>query len=192
MKDNLLYRIVRTIVGPIIKFLYRPIIIGAENIPKDGRIILAGNHKHNLDSLLLAISTKRQVHFLAKKELTTGKFGFFIRGLGVIPVDRSKKNPDALEKAKEMLNEDRVIGIFPESTFNRTADIIIPFKVGAVKMASETKTRIVPFAITGDYKIRKQRVKIEFLPPYVVNMDNIDKENKKLESIVSELITKNR
>ena len=54
------------------KIFYRPAYIGLENIPKDGSIVLAGNHTNNLDCILLISSTNRTIHFLAKDELIKG------------------------------------------------------------------------------------------------------------------------
>ncbi len=71
-KDPRFYKMVRPIVTFLFKFLYRPQIIGKEYIPKEGRIIIAGNHTNNLDCILLISSTKRCIHFLAKDELYKG------------------------------------------------------------------------------------------------------------------------
>ena len=54
------------------------------------------------------------------------------------------------------LEEDKLIGIFPEGTFNRTNDIVMPFKYGAVSMASKTNSTVVNFSITGKYKLFKK------------------------------------
>ena len=72
MKDPIFYKLVRPIVKGLIYLLYRPKIIGKENIPKNGSIILAGNHTNNFDCLLLISSTKRCIHFLAKDSLYKG------------------------------------------------------------------------------------------------------------------------
>ena len=90
-KDVLLYKILRPIITVLFKTLYRPKIVGSENIPKNGRIILAGNHTHNLDSAMLISSTKRNVHFLAKSELFVGLKKLFFSNMGLIPVNRKVK-----------------------------------------------------------------------------------------------------
>ena len=58
MKEPIFYKVVRVIVKGFVTIMYRPTIIGKENIPK-GRVILAGNHTNNFDCLLLLASTKR-------------------------------------------------------------------------------------------------------------------------------------
>ena len=187
MNDSKLYRVFR----PIIKFLtllfLKPTIIGKENIPKEGSIVLAGNHTHILDCFLLISSTKRSVHFLAKKELWKGPKKIIFGNMGLIPVDRKKKNHEALLKAKEYLKSNNIICIFPEGTTEKGRGLL-PFKMGAVKMASDTNTSIVPFAITGKYKLFSKDLKIQFNNPIKINNDDLEKENNKLKYIIKKMI----
>ena len=85
------------------------------------------------------------------------------------------------------MNNGLCVGIFPESTINRTNDVIIPFKIGAVKACYDTNTKLVPFVITGKYNILGKGIKIEFLKPMSISKD-LDKENKKLMEIISNKI----
>ena len=181
MKEKLLYKVLRPIVKILVRIIYNPKIIGKENIPSSGRIILAGNHTHYFDCLLLMSSTKRQVHFLAKKELLEGPKGLFFSGFGLIPVDRKNKDHKALETSYNYLNNEKIIGIFPEGTIGKNG--ILPFKMGAVKMAKETNSKIIPFAITGKYKPFKNKLIIEFKKPIEVTHD-LEKENEKLRNII--------
>ena len=64
---NVAYKVLRTILTPIYKFYYNPKIIGKENIPKEGSIIIAGNHKHLMDQCNIIISTKRVITSWLKK-----------------------------------------------------------------------------------------------------------------------------
>ncbi len=189
MKEPLFYRFVRRPVTFIFKAIYKPSITGKRNIPEEGRIIIAGNHTNFLDCLLVACATKRCVHYLAKDELMKGPQKVIFKGLGIIPVNRRTKDAAALGKAKEYLNDDKLIGIFPEGTINRTDDIIMPFKFGAVKMAHDTGTKIVPFIITGKYKPFERSVKIRFEEPITVS-ENLEETNNKLMDIVSDGIRK--
>ena len=182
----ILYWIVKIFGTPIFYFLFRPKYINKKNIPKNVPVVLAGNHKSNFDCASLVCSTNRVVHFLAKKELLDTKMKWFFKGMGIIPVDRKNKNPQALQEAIKNLNENKVIGIFPEGTTNKTNDIIMPFKYGAVKMASETNAYIVPFSITGEYKFFG-RLKITFGEAYKIGTD-LEQENKILMNKVIDLI----
>lgn len=185
-KDTLLYKIVRPIITFLFKILYRPVIIGKENIPKNGRIVIAGNHTNNLDCIMLISSTKRCVHFMAKDELYKGFKKIIFKNMGIIPVNRRQKDHRSLKIAKDFLNKEMVIGIFPEGTFNRTNDVILPFKIGAVKMAADTSSKIIPFVIKGKYKIFRKSVRIVFFKPIEVNSDDLDLENKRLMDFISE------
>ena len=173
------------ILIPLDKFymsFYLPKKINKEIIPKKDSIILAGNHTSNLDALLLMSCTNRGIRFLAKKELCKGKIKtWFFKSVGIIPVDRSKKNPEVIKEACYYLNNKEAIGIFPEGTINKTKDIIMPFKYGAVKMAKETNSMIIPFAISGKYRLFRKSVKIIFGTPYRVT-GSIEEENTKLEN----------
>ena len=190
MKDKFFYSFVKPIVRFIIVLLFRPKVIGLDNIPKEGRVILAGNHTKWLDPVMLVGITNRQIHFLAKDSLFKGIVGAVVKGMGAIPVNRKIHDKDALINAKDCLKNNAVIGVFPEGTINRTDDVIMPFKMGAVKMSEKTNSPIVPFGITGKYKLfGKNRIRIEFFKPFVVN--DLENDNKKLERIVSECLIEN-
>ena len=188
-KGPILYRVGRTLLGPAFKWYYNPTIIGKENIPKDGSIIIAGNHKHLFDQCLAIISTKRIISYMAKKEyFDDKKVAWFFKAAGCISVDRTKKDPVAVGKALDVLNNGGAIGIFPEGTRNRTDQFLLPFKFGAVSMAKKTDSYIVPFGIVGDYKFRSKNLKITFGKPFKVGNLNLEDANKKLEDEVASLM----
>ena len=190
--DTMFYKIVRPIALVLIKILFHPKVKGLENIPKTGRIVLAGNHTRFLDPVMLVGVVKRPIHFLAKKELFDGALSFLVKGMGCVPVNRKIHDKNALVSAIDYLNKDLCVGIFPEGTVNRTTDkVILPFKIGAVKMASETNSKIVPFVITGKYRIIGKRVTLEFLKPISVSKD-LDKSNDKLMNIIESKLKENR
>ena len=188
-KDPLFYKIVRAIGKVIFILLYRPKVVGKKNIPKKGRLVIAGNHKNNFDCAMLMISTRRCIHFLAKEELFKGKGGWFFKAMGLIPVKRKTHDGKALPTSIAYLEKEKVIGIFPEGTFNRSDDPVLPFKIGAVKMSHDTGSPIVPFTIKGDYRIFRKGPKIEFYEPFYVKDDDLDKENEKFMKLISDKLT---
>lgn len=192
MKKNKMYgfRFLRFVLAPIFKLYYNPTIIGKENIPKDGSILIVGNHKHLMDQCLAIISTKRVIHYMAKKEYFDGKFACFFKLAGCIPVDRSKKDENAKSSGLEVLRNGEVLGLFPEGTRNRTENFLLPFKFGAVSMANKTDSYLVPFGITGDYKFRSKNLTIRFGKPFKA-CDDLEKANKKLEEEVAKLMRQN-
>ena len=192
MKDPIFYRFARPILKFLVFVLYKPKVIGKENIPKDGGIVIAGNHTNNFDCILLITSTKRCIHFLAKDSLYKGIKKPLFKNMGIIPVNRKAKNPQAVSVSEEVLNRNGTIGIFPEGTINRTKDIVMPFKIGAVKMASDTNSYIVPFSITGKYKIFNNKLTLIFGKPYKISSKELETENKKLMKKVTQLIKEGR
>ena len=188
-KMPFLYKFNRVVLGFIFKLYYNPKVIGKENIPKDGSIIIAGNHKHLFDQCLAIISTKRGIHYMAKKEyFDNKKVAWFFKANGCISVDRSKKDPRSVELAISVLKDGGAIGIFPEGTRNKTKEFLLPFKYGAVSMAKKTDSYIVPFGITGDYIFRSKNLTIRFGKPFKVSDIDLEKGNKILYNKVSNLI----
>lgn len=187
MKEPIFYRVVRGPLACFFKTVYRPTLTGKDYIPENGRVILAGNHTNYFDCLLVGCATKRCVHYLAKDELMKGPLKYIFKGMGIIPVNRRQKDKAALETAEMILRDEKLIGIFPEGTINRTDDIIMPFKFGAVKMARDTDTPIVPFVISGKYKPFKKSVKIRFFEPMTVGEDLEEANNKLMNTVATEL-----
>lgn len=187
--DSTFMKIIRPIITSLFKIIYRPTIIGKENISKEGKIILAGNHTNNLDCLLLISSVKRNIHFLAKDELWKGPKRIIFDNLGLIKVNRRKKDKECLRHAIEYLKNEKVIGIFPEGTIGKKK--LLPFKIGAVKMAYETNSEIIPFVITGKYKIFFNDLKIEFGRPIKIKSNDLEKENENLRNIIIKMIGDN-
>ena len=191
-KVPILYKIGKAILGPIFKFYYNPKIIGKENIPRSGPIIIVGNHKHLYDQCLTIISTRRGIHYMAKKEYFDKKTtAWFFKHTGCISVDRSKKDPKAVELAISVLNDNGAIGIFPEGTRNKTNEFLLPFKFGAVSMAKKTDAYLVPFGITGDYKFRSKNLTIRDGKPFKISNLDLEDANNKLYNEVYELMNQN-
>lgn len=191
-KVPFLYYVGRAILGPIFKIYYNPKIIGKENIPKNGSILIVGNHKHLYDQCLTVIATKRGIHYMAKREyFDNKKVAWFFKGTGCISVDRSTKDDKAVELALSVLKDNGAIGLFPEGTRNKTKEFLLPFKFGAVSMAKKTDAYLVPFGITGDYKFRSKNLVIRYGKPFKVGDMDLDKANKKLYNEVKKLMEEN-
>lgn len=185
VKNPILYRILKPPAVFLFRIAFRPKIKGKENIPKSGAVVLAGNHKKFWDCFMVMAGTRRCVHFLAKSELFGNFFTkWFFTTAGIIPVHRNRKDKAALDDAEVYLNNDSVIGIFPEGTTNKTTEPLLPFKFGAVKMAGDTNSPIVPFVIKGKYRLFRRGMEITFYPPIKINGENLTDENDKLRNLV--------
>ena len=192
MKKYKLYQVLRFVFTPLFKGYFNPTIIGNEKII-DGRLLLVGNHKHALDPLFVDACTDRTVHALAKSELFVGPLKYFFNAIGAIPVDlEAKANPDALRAAIEFLNNEELVNVSPEAERNYTDEILLPFKTGAVRMATKTKCRILPYCIVGDYRFRSKNLKIVF-GDYIEFIDeDINRNNEILFNKIKELLLEHR
>lgn len=185
------YRIFRCVLGPIFRFYYNPKIIGKELIPQDGPILVVGNHKHVMDQCSIIISTKRVVHYMAKKEYFDGKFAWFFKMAGCIPVNRAIHDSDAKDAAMEVLNSRGAIGLFPEGTRNKTEAFLLPFKFGAVSMAKKSGATLVPFGITGEYRFRSKDLTVRIGKPFKIDGMTLEEANAKLEQVIGDLMREN-
>lgn len=189
-KKDVFYRGMRGFFKPLFLIVYRPKIINREAIPTEGAVLLCGNHKHALDPILVDVCTDRIVRTLAKKDLFDGPFGFVFRGVRAIPVDLHKnKNPEAYIAALEALRLGNVINISPEAKRNFTDEVLLKFKYGAVSMGYKTGTKIIPYSITGKYKIGGH-LTIEYGEPITVSED-LRESNERLYDAISKLLLKN-
>lgn len=168
------------------KLFIRGRYIGLDNIPSNGAFIIASNHISMLDPVILISLVKSRIHFLAKKEIFKFPQGIIFSNLELIAVNRNSNDKEALKSAIDYLNGGHVIGIFPEGTRERGRGLL-NFKYGAVKMAKETNTPILPVAIKGKYNMFKKELYIIFGKPFYVK-DVLNIENTKLRNTIKSMI----
>jgi 1-acyl-sn-glycerol-3-phosphate acyltransferase len=148
------YWVVKMILTPVLRTLFRPWVEGAEHIPADGAAIFASNHLSFSDSIFLPLVVPRKITFLAKADYFTGKgvkgrltAGFF-SGVGQVPIDRSggAASEAALRTAKRILSEGNLLGLYPEGT--RSPDgRLYRGKTGIARMALEAGVPVIPVAM---------------------------------------------
>lgn len=129
------------------KVLWNTKVIGAQNIPKKGRVLIAANHTGIIDGPLLHGVIPRSSHIIIKEEIFNVFFiGFLMRWAGQIPVDR-RNGRAALLTALALLNEDRLVGVFPEG--RRGSGDVKSTKAGIAWLAVRSGAPVVPVAILG-------------------------------------------
>ena len=117
-KGKIGYQISRFVGSPLFKICYNPMIINKGYIPKDGPVLLCGNHLHVWDQFPVICSTKRTSHWMSKKEYFDSKLGPFFKLTGAICVDRNGDASEATDISLEYLELGSVVGLFPEGTRN--------------------------------------------------------------------------
>lgn len=149
-------RIVANILRPIVRALYRVEVKGIENVPKTGAYVLGANHVTYLDALAVAylvyFKLHRTPHFLAKGNLFKAPvIGSILLGVEQVPVYRGgHTNREPMDAANAMLQNGRVIAIFPEGTLTREPDgWPMRGKIGALRMALENDVPFIPMAQWG-------------------------------------------
>jgi 1-acyl-sn-glycerol-3-phosphate acyltransferase len=119
---------------------------GAENIPPEGPVILAGNHPTVLDGLVLAVFAPRRVKFLILGEVVAlPLMGWALRRLGAIPVWRGG---DSLQQARAALAQGDCIGIFPEALPTQSLDLK-SFRRGVAVLAEQSGAPVIPVGLSG-------------------------------------------
>ena len=139
------------VIGPIVKAIFRPWIVGRGHIPAEGAAILASNHLSFVDSIFLPLMIDRPVSFLAKSDYFTGRgikgwaTRIFMKATGQIPIDRSggKASEASLNTGLGVLGRGDLLGIYPEGT--RSPDgKLYRGRTGIARMALEAKVPVVP------------------------------------------------
>lgn len=149
--DRLAYTIVERTLRPLFMRVYRVRIIGGENVPPAGACVLAANHDSIMDGFFLAISTRRQVRFMAKNELyKVPGIREILSGAGCFPVDRNGDRGRAVAKGVEVLERGGVVGIFPEGTC--LPDKKVGYRRGAARLALAAGAPLVPVALIDTEK----------------------------------------
>ncbi len=139
------------VIGPVIKAVFRPWMVGRRNIPAEGAAILASNHLSFSDSIFLPLMIDRRMAFLAKSDYFTGKglkgwaTRMFFQATGQLPIDRSggKASEASLNTGLGVLGRGELLGIYPEGT--RSPDgTLYRGRTGIARMALEARVPVVP------------------------------------------------
>lgn len=171
------YKVLRVIVMIVFYIIFRIKIEGRENIPKKGRLIIAANHISFLDPVILSFCTKRPINFMGKQELFESKLAnWFFRKLNAFPVNREGTDLTAVKHSLKLLENEKVLGIFPEGTRVKEFNIENA-KSGVGLLALKTKTPIIPVYIDGNYKLFG-KIKVNIGKPILYN-DIIEGRPKK-------------
>lgn len=151
MCATIAYWVLKAVLTPILRFLFRVRVEGLEHVPASGAAILASNHLSFCDSIFLPLVLRRRVTFVAKAEyFDDPKTAWFFRSVGQIPIRRGGGSAAqrALESANGVLAAGGLFGIYPEGT--RSDDgRLHKGHTGVARLAMQSRAPVLPVAMVG-------------------------------------------
>ena len=165
------YRVIYWFFAGIVSFLFQIRVVNKEKEPTEGRFIVCANHTAASDAVVVCYAfKKRQVHYMAKKELfKVPVVSQLIRLLGAFPIDRGGSDVGAIRKAVDIVKGGKSLGIFPQGHRYVGVDPrTTPTKNGAALIATRAEADVVPV-----YIHRKNNTPKLFRRTYVIIGDRI-------------------
>jgi 1-acyl-sn-glycerol-3-phosphate acyltransferase len=159
------------IANSLLRILFGFRVYGREHIPKEGGVLLAANHRANLDPPIVGAAATREVHFMAKEGLfrVSRFFTWLITTFNAFPLRREGGDHEAMKVVMRLLREGKAVVIFPEGTRSKSG-AMLPAKMGVGYLALSTGSAVVPANISGtNRKIRelllgRARIEVRFAP----------------------------
>jgi 1-acyl-sn-glycerol-3-phosphate acyltransferase len=148
------YQIAGLVVKPLMRFWFRMRVEGAGNVPAEGPVILAANHRSNVDPVLVASALKRPVSFMAKSELFVGPLGWILQLIDQFPVHRGSIDRAALRHSSTVVADGGVLGLFPEG--RRGDGSFTTIQEGLAYIVLREPCPVVPVAIFGTERLRRR------------------------------------
>lgn len=191
---NFLHDLILNIVKAIVKVILPYKVIGLENLPKEGGVIICLNHISMFDPVFVVISCPREVHFLSKAELFSNKpLAWLLRLFGAFPVKRGEGDMDAINTAEEYIKAGEVVGIFVEGTRTKSplGEPGRP-KSGAALIAAESSGTIVPATVIykkGRMKLFN-RVTVRIGEPFTIDTGDDESLRRKIKSATTTIFDK--
>ncbi|MDQ3940563.1 MAG: 1-acyl-sn-glycerol-3-phosphate acyltransferase [Actinomycetota bacterium] len=147
-----MYWVIKAILKPILRGLYRIRIEGMPNVPRKGSAIIAANHVSFLDSFFIPLVVRRRkMTYLAKADyFKSWKTAWFFKMVGQIPTEREggEKSKQALDIALGVLRDGKLLGIYPEGT--RSPDgRLYRGRTGVARLALTAGVPVIPCGVIG-------------------------------------------
>jgi len=176
----LLHALLRSMLAPLARLVFRPVIEGRANVPRTGPVILAANHLSFIDSVVIPLVAPRPVAFLAKADYFRGRglkgrlSKAFFTAIAAVPVERTDHRgaQESLDLALEVLRAGRAFGIYPEGTRSRDGRLYRG-RTGVAHLALTSGAPVVPVALIGTDRLqpvgrklpRPHRITVRFGEP---------------------------
>lgn len=189
------YFVLRKFFGLLFHTLWPLKTHGVENVPRNEAAVIVCNHLSMIDPFVVGYSARRLVSFMAKEELfSVPVVGFLIRKVGAFPVDRARRDPATMRTAMQVLKEGDLLGMFPEGTRSTTGEML-ELRAGAARLASRTKTVIVPAAVINTDRalppgkmIRPARISVRYgVPFHLTELEENPKDDATLHRALEQI-----
>ena len=159
-RRTLTYRACAALVSGLSRLLFRPTVIGAENIPLEGPVLIAPIHRSNVDFALTLFISKRKAFFMAKDSLfRVPLLGPLITHLGAFPIRRGSADRESMAHSEAVLRQGHALVLFPEGT-RKEGRTVAPLHDGAMFLAARTGARVVPVGIGGSDRAMPKGAKL--------------------------------
>ena len=143
------YRFLYRIAQPLFSWLVNFEAIGREYIPREGGTLIMSNHVSYLDPIFLGAAVTRELHYMARDNLFRPKlWGDFLTYMNAFPVKRGEGDIRALRKALSLLEEHKLVLIFPEGTREIGGKLGEPVE-GAGFIVHRTNVPVIPAFVKG-------------------------------------------
>lgn len=175
-----LYPLGKALCSILLYPLHRIKVIGKENFPKRGGVLLCTNHIDNLDPPVVGVTCPRPVHFMAKEELfKMPLLSFILPRVNSFPVKRGMSDRKAFRTALSILKEGNVVGLFPEGTRSPDGELQKGLAEAGF-FALKGEAVVMPCAIIGPYKPFR-RLKVVYGKP--IDMTKYREERASTEEV---------
>ncbi|PKR78862.1 1-acyl-sn-glycerol-3-phosphate acyltransferase [Halalkalibacillus sediminis] len=179
------YKFAKNVVKIVYKLLFKIKVIGKENVPKKGPVIICSNHISNYDPPMVGITCPRDLHFMAKEELFEKKWlNVLLNNLNAFPVKRGMRDRNALRLGLTRLKDNHALGLFPEGTRSKDGQLKRGL-AGAGFFAMRSSATVIPCAIMGEYK-RGSSIKVIYGKP--IEFESLKQEKPSAQTVTDEIM----
>lgn len=163
-----MYALLRYIVTGIFKILFGIKFEGKENIPKNGGVVYASNHRSYYDPVFISLPVRKRFAYMAKEELFHQNIFFtaLIKIMGAFPVTRGSGDTSVIDTSIEKLRKGKNLVIFPEGTRSYDGKVG-KGKTGVALIAAKSGADVIPVGICfeGSKVKRGTKVTVKFGAP---------------------------
>ncbi|WP_058557424.1 acyl-[ACP]--phospholipid O-acyltransferase [Thiohalocapsa sp. ML1] len=140
--------LMRFFIGRVMATRYRLSVIGLDNLPAQGGVLMLGNHISWIDWAMVQMASPRPVRFVMERVIYERWWlKWFLDVFGVVPISRAGSR-DALNAVTDLINQGQVVCVFPEGTLSKNAQLG-EFKRGFELAAAGADGVILPFYLRG-------------------------------------------